>query len=320
MNRKLLSLFIRAATSPFTGMPGKSWDGALPQLTTDQTALTQLLTRHVHELSVVIGERHIGRPDALARTVDFISSDLTQAGYAPKAHGFELMGKTIYNVEATLPGKSKRVLVIGAHYDSIPGCAGADDNASGTASVMALARVLREFVPNDTIRFVLFANEEHPCLPATTMGSYEYARMCKRNGDQVRMMVLEMLGFFKHEEDTQHYPFPLNLVYPSQGNFLGFVGNWKSRALVHDCIRAFRNHAQFPSDGVAAPDLLKDIGRSDHWGFWQFGYPAIMITDTANFRNPHYHTENDTADTLDYESMSRVVSGLASMVKVVAGS
>jgi len=320
MNKKILSKVLRAVTSPFTRMPGESWKGALPQLTADQTATAQLLKRHVHELSAVIGERHIGRYGALEATVAYIVADFEDAGYKPKKHGYQLMGKTLYNVEATLPGTSGRVLVVGAHYDSIPGSAGADDNASGTASVLALARLLRNFAPKDTIRFVAFANEEHPCLPSETMGSYEYARICRANNDQVRMMVLEMLGFFKHEEGTQHYPFPFNLVYPTQGNFLGFVGNWKSKALVHDCIGAFRKHAQFPSDGVAAPDRFRDIGRSDHWGFWQFGYPAIMITDTANFRNPHYHTELDTPDTLDYESMSRVVTGLASMVKEVANA
>lgn len=318
MNRKLLSKLLRIATSPFTRMPGKSWSRAMPALTSEQSDVVGMLQGHVHELAGVIGERHIGRMDALNASVDYICGAFEQSGYAPKRLGYQLMGKTLYNIEATRPGRSGRVLVIGAHYDSIPGCAGADDNASGTAGLLALAHLLRDFAPNDTIRFVAFANEEHPCLPSETMGSYEYARLCRKNGDEVRMMVLEMLGFFKHEENTQHYPFPFNLVYPTRGNFLGFVGNWKSRKLIHDCIRAFRDYAQFPSDGVAAPDLFKDIGRSDHWGFWQFGYPAIMITDTANFRNPHYHTELDTPDTLDYVSMSRVVTGLAEMVKVVA--
>lgn len=318
MRRKILSTLLRIATAPYTLMPGRSWKGALPQLSAQQASLAQLMQRHVHELSVVIGERHIGRPEALTKTVDYILNDLFDSGYEPKLHDFELGGTTQHNVEAILPGKSNRVLVIGAHYDSVPGSAGADDNASGVAAVLALARLLRDFAPSDTIRFVLFANEEHVGLPAETMGSYYYAKMCSENGDQVRMMVLEMLGFYKDEEDTQHYPSPLNLVYPTKGNFVGFVGNWKSRSLVHDSIRAFRKTAKFPSDGVAAPDKLKDIGRSDHWGFWQFGYPAIMITDTANFRNPHYHTEHDLPETLDYESMSRVVTGLASMVKTIA--
>lgn len=318
MRRKILSTLLRIATAPYTLMPGRSWKGALPQLSAQQASLAQLMQRHVHELSVVIGERHIGRPEALTKTVDYILNDLFDSGYEPKLHDFELEGTTQHNVEAILPGKSKRVLVIGAHYDSVPGSAGADDNASGVSAVLGLARLLRDFAPNDTIRFVLFANEEHVGLPAETMGSYHYAKMCSENGDQVRMLVLEMLGFYKDEEDTQHYPSPLNLVYPTKGNFVGFVGNWKSRSLVHDSIRAFRKTAEFPSDGVAAPDKLKDIGRSDHWGFWQFGYPAIMITDTANFRNPHYHTEHDLPETLDYESMSRVVTGLASMVKTIA--
>lgn len=318
MNRNLISKVLRQLTSPFTRMPGESFAGPLPGLTLLQSEMAQLLSAHVHYLAGTIGERHIGRYDALCASVDYISGAFEAAGYTPKRHGFKLLGKTVYNVEATLPGKSGRVLVVGAHYDSIPGCAGADDNASGTAAVLALAKLLKDFAPNDTIRFVAFANEEHPCLPSTTMGSYEYAKMCSQNGDRVRMMVLEMLGFFKHEDNSQHYPFPFNLIYPTTGNFLGFVGNWKSRPLLHDCISSFRRHGRFPSDGVAAPDFFRDIGRSDHWGFWQFGYPAIMITDTANFRNPHYHTELDTPDTVDYESMSRVVTGIAEMIKEVA--
>jgi Zn-dependent M28 family amino/carboxypeptidase len=317
MRSKILSTLLRIASAPFTLMPGRSWKGGLPTLTAEQLSLAQLLQRHVHELSVAIGERHIGRSEALTKTVDYIVAELLDCGYEPRLLEFDLDGAAQQNVEAILPGKSKRVLVIGAHYDSVPGSAGADDNASGVAGVLALARLLRSHAPNDTIRFVLFANEEHIGLPPETMGSYHYARMCRESSDDVRMLVLEMLGFFKDEDNTQHYPSPLNLVYPTRGNFVGFVGNWKSRTLVHECIRAFRKAAKFPSEGVAAPDKLKDIGRSDHWGFWQFGYPAIMITDTANFRNPHYHTENDTVETLDYESMSRVVGGLAAMVKAI---
>lgn len=319
MKQSILSGFLRTVTTPFTRMPGKGWHGALPELSIIESGAEALARKHVYELAGVIGERHIGRYDALQASVDYICAVFEGSGYKPRKIGFPLLGKDLFNVEATRPGRSGRVLVVGAHYDSIPGCAGADDNASGTAAVLTLAELLKEFAPHDTIRFLAFANEEHPCLPAETMGSYDYARLCRRNGDKVRMMVLEMLGFFKHEENTQHYPFPFSLMYPTTGNFLGFVGNYRSRQLVHDSIRSFRKHARFPSDGVAAPDMFKDIGRSDHWGFWQFGYPAIMITDTANFRNPHYHTALDTIETLDYSSMGRVIAGLADMIKDVAG-
>lgn len=319
MNRSLTSKILRVATYPFTGMPGKSFAGPLPALTVAQSASQARLEAHVRMLAETIGERHIGRYDALQRSVEYISSVFESAGYFPKLHTFPLLGKKLHNVEATLPGRSNRILVVGSHYDSIPGSPGADDNASAVAVLMEVAFLLKDLLPNDTIRFVAFANEEHPSLPDETMGSYIYARDCKKRNEVVRMMVLEMLGFFKDHENSQHYPFPFNLVYPTTGNFLGFVGNWSSRSLVHQSISAFRKHGQFPSDGVAAPDRFKDIGRSDHWGFWQFGYPAIMITDTANFRNPHYHTELDTPDTLNYEAMSRVASGLAPMIQDVAG-
>jgi len=168
------------------------------------------------------------------------------------------------------------------------------------------------------VRFVLFPNEEHPSLPNTTMGSYKYAMRCRERQEKLRMIVLEMLGFYSDEEGSQKYPFPFNLLYPQRGNFIGFVGNTRSRQLVHACVHAFRQLARFPSQGAAAPERFKDIARSDHWSFWQAGYQALMVTDTSEFRNPYYHTELDTPDKLNFEHMARVVQGLASMTAAIA--
>src|SRR5262249_35638468 len=144
------------------------------------------------------------------------------------------------------------------------------------AVLLELALQLRKFKPKESIHFVAFANEECPGMPMTTMGSYSYARDCKKRDYDVRMIVLEMLGYFSNEKDSQKYPEPFKHLYPSTANFLGFASNWDSRELLYDCIRSFRKNACVPSEGIAAPgDLVEDITRSDHWGFWQFGYPAI---------------------------------------------
>ncbi len=302
---------------PYTQMPGRSFRGVLPVLDLNQSEVAVNCEKHVRALSVGIGERHIGKPSALKDSVNYIENAFTEAGYVPAFHTMELLGQTLYNVEAVLRGKSRRSIVVGAHYDTIPGCAGADDNASGMAAMFEVARIMRYYNPSDTIRFVAFANEEHPGLPPETLGSYDYARNCKASKMDIRgMMTLEMLGYFSDAPGSQKYPFPFNLLYPTTGNFVGFIGNDKSKPWVHQCIRAFRTHAQFPSDGVAAPEFVnKNGGRSDHWSFWKFGYPGVMITDTANFRNPNYHHETDTADTLNYPAMGRVVVGIADMLK-----
>lgn len=319
IKKAVVGTLARVAMSPFTVMPGRSFSGPLPAVIEKESKAALACEAHVRTLAEKIGERHIGRPQALADSVDYISSVLHTYGYKAVPRPFQLMGKTVHNVEAILPGKSKKVLVVGAHYDSIPGSPGADDNASGVAVLLEMAKLLRLRSLDFTVHFVAFANEEHPSLPNTTMGSYDYARYCRESGLDVRMMVLEMLGSFSWEKNSQHYPSPFNLIYPTEGNFVAFVGNWNSRALVREAVGKFRDNAFFPSEGVAAPERFKDLARSDHWAFWQFGYQALMVTDTANFRNHRYHTERDTPDTLNYEAMGRVSVGLAEMVKAMGG-
>jgi Zn-dependent M28 family amino/carboxypeptidase len=150
------------------------------------------------------------------------------------------------------------------------------------------------------------------------MGSLVYASAAKQRGWEVQAMYsLEMLGYYRDASGSQTYPWLFGLVYPNRGDFLGFVGDLQSRDLIRQSIRAFRTVAQFPSEGIAAPRAVPGLEWSDHWAFWQQGWPAIMITDTAFYRNPHYHTAGDTPDTLDYERLARVVHGLSGMMRVV---
>lgn len=268
-------------------------------------------------MSATIGERNVHRVGSLQTTIDYLRENLIQAGYAVKELTYQVEGHAVSNLEAELAGSApvEGAVIVGAHHDSVAGTVGADDNTSGVAATLELARLLESNKPHRTIRFVFFVNEEPPYFQTDGMGSLVYARQLKPNGIPVSAMIsLEMLGFYSAAPGSQKYPTPLSLFYPNRGNFIGFVGNPESRDLVRLAIRKFRESAEFPSEGVAAPASWPGIGWSDHWSFWQEGYPAIMITDTALFRNPYYHTSGDTVDKLDFEKMARVVDGIREVV------
>jgi Zn-dependent M28 family amino/carboxypeptidase len=227
------------------------------------------------------------------------------------------------NVEAEIAGSERRdeVVIVGAHYDSVEGTTGANDNASGVAAMLALARTLAMRHPRTTLRFVAFANEEPPYFQTKDMGSVVYAERCKQRGERVvAMLSLETIGFYSDARGSQKYPPPLAALYPDTGNFIGFVGDRSSAALVRRAVATFRGATRFPSEGAALFAWLPGVGWSDQWSFWQAGYPAIMVTDTAPFRYPHYHTVADTPDKLDYDRMARVVTGLQRVVEDLAGA
>jgi len=218
---------------------------------------------------------------------------------------------------STLPDE---ILVVGAHYDSCAGLPGADDNASGVAAMMELSRLFAgaDVRPARTLRFIAFTNEEPPHFQGETMGSLVEAKRSAAAGeDIVGMLSLECLGYFSDDPGSQKYPAPLDSFYPDTGDFIGFVGDTSARSFVRRTIGLFREHAAFPSEGIAAPDSIPGIGWSDHWSYSQVGYPAVMVTDTAPFRNPNYHEPTDLPDTLDYERLARVTSGLAEVIVVL---
>ena len=187
------------------------------------------------------------------------------------------------------------IVIVGGHYDSVAGCPGANDNASGTAAVLALARLFATSAPARTLRFAAFTNEEPPHFQTDAMGSRVCALNCRaRSENVVAMLSLETIGFYSDAEGSQSYPPPFSLFYPSKGNFIAFVGNVGSRGLVRRAIRTFRERTPFPSEGAALPGFVPGVGWSDHWSFWREGYQAIMVTDTAPFRYPHYHTARPT--------------------------
>jgi hypothetical protein len=297
-------------------MPGRSYQGSLPTLGRHGAEVRDALARDVKRLAVAIGGRALGGAErGLAEAAEFLESELSRYGYDVERQTFEVGGRPCRNLSVEISGarRPEEIVVIGAHYDSHGDAPAADDNASGVAATLALARAFagKRPVPDRTVRFVLFANEEPPFFQTDAMGSRVYARRCRARGETiVAMLSLETIGYYSDRPGSQKYPFPLSAAYPTRGDFIGFVGDLSSRRLVREVIGSFRRHASFPSEGAALPSGLQGVGWSDQWSFWQEGYPAVMVTDTAQFRNPHYHTPQDTPETLDFDRMARVVEGL----------
>ncbi len=204
-------------------------------------------------------------------------------------------------------------IVVGAHYDSVPGSPGADDNASAVAVLLELAALK---VP---ARFVAFANEEMPYSRTDEMGSLAFAKRARSRAEPVKAMFsLEMLGFYSDAPGSQKYPPLLDWFYPDRANFIAFVGDLGAWRLVKRSHSLFRKHSSFPSEWLAGPAFIPGIMDSDHWAFRACGYPAVMVTDTAYNRNPHYHRASDTPEQLDYERMAHVTLGLAGMLRELA--
>jgi peptidase M28-like protein len=301
-------------------MPGKNPTSVAP-LSADEISLKEELTGYVQALAGTIGERNIPHYPALNAAVEFIEKTFAGAGLQSRRDTYAVNGRECHNLEAQITGRSRDIVVIGAHYDSVYGAPGANDNATGVAGVLALARRFAQAQPEKTIRFVAFANEEPPYFQTADMGSLVYASRCKANGDRISAMIsLETIGYFSDAPGSQVYPSPgLGAFYPKTANFIGLVGNLSSRRLVRQAVKIFRDTGKLPSQAAAVPAFIPGVGWSDHWAFWQNGYPAIMVTDTALFRYSHYHEATDTPDKIDYDRFALVVSGMQRVVASLAG-
>ncbi len=337
-NRFLIGIFVLAmliaggatCVAGMVSMPGKAFvaesrsdDGA------NNKYAAQLKT-DVEKLATTIGERNVTKaPEALTAAREFIREELVRAGYSvsdeayvvnPSFRSKDVTPKSdvqVRNLIAERRGRTKpdETIVVGAHYDSAEGTPGADDNASGVAVGLALARAFSAKEVARTVRFVFFVNEEPPWFRSDFMGSDVHAKASRgRNDNIVAMLSLETMGYFSDAEKSQHYPWPLSLVYPDRGNFIAFVGNVESRALVRHCVKKFREEAGIASDGAAVPARIQGVDWSDHGPFWRQGYPALMVTDTAIFRNPHYHRATDQAETVNFVQLARVTDGLVKLV------
>lgn len=305
-----------------TWMPGGSGPESVPESAV--ATLVESLREDLRVLAVEIGERHVPEcHNALRRAADFLDRQLTVVGYLVRRDSFVVEGHTVCNLDVERTGVMypEEIIIVGAHYDTVSGSPGANDNGSAVVATLALARALARVEMARTVRLAFFVNEESPYYMTESMGSLRYAQGCRMRQEDVRgMMSLETIGYYVDRSHSQRYPVGiLRWFYPTRGNFVAFVGNVHSRHWVHETIRGFRR-TSFPSQGIAAPRWLRDIFRSDHASFWQYGFPALMVTDTANFRYPYYHTAEDTPDKIDFESLARVVLGLKASLEVTAGS
>jgi hypothetical protein len=321
--RMLFWLTLAAATAwllwYMVKVPGVSWSGALRPIAVEEKLLADNVRRHV--AAIASREHNFFKPAELEAAAQYIEKALAGLGYAVATQRFPSGPSEVRNIEVEVQGSTRasEVVIVGAHYDSVLGAPGANDNGSGVAAVIELARLFRGSSPARTLRFVTFVNEEPPFSHSDAMGSRHYARRARERGENiVAMFSLETIGYYSDAPGSQRYPFPLGFFFPSTGNFVAFVSNLSSRALLHEALASFRHHAGFPSEGVAAPAFIPGVDWSDHWSFWQEGWPALMVTDTAPYRYPHYHSGEDTPDKVDYERLARVVTGLRGMLRELA--
>lgn len=304
-------------------LPGKSYEGKFLPLSKEEEQIAADLQKHITYLATDIGQRNVPTVDSLKKTVIYIDKQLESYGYKTKIQEFLADGKEMVNLEAELPGDRfpKEIIVVGAHYDSVPDCPGANDNGTGVASTLEIAKLLSKQKVDRTIKFVFFPNEENPYWGTDGMGSKNYAdRAAEANENIIAMLSLETMGYYSDEPGSQRYPRPFNLLYPDSGNFIGIIGDLNSRSLVHKCVGVFRETTSFPTQGGAIYDQVPGVGWSDHKPFWDKGYKAVMVTDTAPFRYPDYHKPTDTADKINYPALARVTLGLSKVVHEISRS
>jgi Zn-dependent M28 family amino/carboxypeptidase len=307
--------------------------GCVPRLQTHAAAATtelkprvnaslgENLRHHVQVLARDIGERHIWRFEALAAAAYYIEQTLARCGYEVQRQCYTAEGIPCTNLEVEAVGSDRHrpIVVVGAHYDTVPGSPGADDNASGVSALLEIARLLRSAKLRSSVRCVAFVNEEAPFFASTQMGSDVYARAARARGDRIALMLsLEMLGYYSSQPGSQRYPPLLRHFYRNRGDFIAFVSNPRSCLALCKFSRHFRAQCDFPCHRLVSPEAVPGVAWSDQYSFWQSGYPALMVTDTAFYRYIHYHTPSDTVERLDFFSMARVTDGLAKALVALA--
>jgi hypothetical protein len=298
----------RSSVSVSASRPHSTYVGDVHQLYT-----------HVEHLSVTIGSRSLYEYDKIEDTKRYIVSCLKTFGYIPTLQNYDYEGKTFSNIIVSIPGVQypDEAVIVGAHYDSVYGTPGADDNASAVAVLLEMCRALKSVSPGRTLKLIFFFLEEPPVFRTEHMGSYVYAKEAKaRNENITAMICLEMVGYYSDKKDGQTFPLPLmSMMYSTTPDFIAVVGNLKSRTLVEKVKNSIVKACGIPVETLTSVSFVPGVDLSDHRSFWKMGYPAVMITDTAFYRNPNYHTENDTIDTLDFNTMADLLKGLLQAAK-----
>lgn len=285
----------------------------MPEVYAPSTADSLYLEEVVRIISREIGPRDYVMLEALNQTRDYIKTELESFGYSVSLQEYDLFGHKYYNVIAEMGPITEKSLVIGAHYDSCGVFPGADDNASGVAGLLMLASMLadQERQLQYGIEFVAYTLEEPPWFRTQSMGSYQHARrLSEKDRKLIGMICLESIGYYSEEPGSQHYPLmAMKRLYPDKAEFIAIISNYKSRNMNNQMLH-YMNQEDIPSLSLKAPARLRGVDFSDHLNYWEFGYPAVMITDTPIYRNPNYHTAEDTMEKLDYRKMAEVVNGI----------
>ena len=287
----------------------------------------QNLRSIVEHLALDIGPRPYSKKRALDKARDTIAEQFEGQGRSVFLQEYRIPQGVYSNIIVTRSPlswellKSRPALVVGAHYDTVSTTPGADDNASGIACLVELSRTMGDELPANVI-LACFTLEEPPFYRTRHMGSYRFAKLLKKKGVRLKGMIcLEMIGYFKDSEDSQHFPFPLmDKIYPTRGNFIGLVGDTWSRRFTKEVENIFTRAGTIDTFSLNAPFWVFGVDLSDHWSFYKFGYKALMVTDTAFYRNPNYHKSGDLPHTLDFEKMAGVVDALCAVVRVLAPS
>ena len=287
----------------------------------EKQTLAYRLQKHVERLAGDIGERNVFAPEALQRAAVYIEDEWGTMGYDVERLEYDVSGIRCANLVATRKGSARHseILLLGAHYDSVIGSPGANDNASGVAALLEIARMFHAVEPMLTVRFVAFVNEEPPFFWTHQQGSMVYAEAARRRGDDIRLMAsLETIGCYSDQPGSQSYPPLFRLFYPNRGNFIGIVSDFGSRPAMQRLAEAFRAQSDFPLQTVSTFRFIPGVSWSDHRSFWRHGYPAVMVTDTAFYRYRHYHAPTDTADKLAFPKLAQVTLGLFQAFAVLA--
>lgn len=307
-----------AAVRYFAYWPLYGHRGTLPAATGEERDLAGRLNAHV--VAVASVPHNTDHPQALEAAARYIEQRLAALGYSPDRQEFDAAGQKVRNIHVALGSGAggRPSFVVGAHYDSAGIAPGANDNGTGTAALLELARLIKDLRPRrHVLRLVFFVNEEMPHFGTETMGSLQFARMITARETVAGMISIETIGAYSEAPGSQRFPTPLNFVYRDTADFITIVGMPRGRALVHQALGSFRRHTAFPSIGGVAHSFIRGIAWSDHASFNDLGVPAIMITDTALFRYPHYHKATDTPDKIDYDRLSRVTKGIERMLREV---
>ena len=309
-------------------MACNDWIGARPGSSSDVTNLvTQLkilqqnLRHHVYRLADEIGERNLQHPEALHAAEDYITQTWQQQGYSVEKQAYLERNIQCANLEVTRHGnaRAEQIILIGAHYDTVYGSPGANDNGSGLAVLLELSRLFQSETTNMSVRFVAFVNEEPPFFFSGRQGSNIYAKAIRERGDDIRLMLaLETMGYYSSEPHSQAYPTLFKYFYPNTGNFISFVTNFGSRRVMLKLAKAFREVSDFPLEHIATFSFIPGVGWSDHLSFWRQNYKALMVTDTAFYRYPYYHSSDDTPEKLDYLRLAQVCEGLFNALRLLA--